>query len=161
MCYYNLPMELSFSTFDDNYGYLEETYQGILEYTFKHLKLKCNPFISVSIINNEEIHKINKEYRGIDRETDVISFAFLDNDENEKKNLKKKDAIVDLGEIYISLDKAIEQAKEYNHSLERELDFLFLHGLLHLLGYDHMEKEDEIVMFNLQDEILNAIGVTR
>ena len=154
-------MELSFSTFDESYEYLEKTYLDILEFTFKHLKLKCNPIISVSIINNEEIHKINKEYRGIDRETDVISFAFLDNDENEKKNLKKKDALVDLGEIYISLDKAKEQAIEYQHSLERELDFLFLHGLLHLLGYDHMEKEDEIVMFNLQDEILNALGVKR
>ena len=154
-------MELSFSTFDESYEYLEKTYLDILEFTFKHLKLKCNPIISVSIINNEEIHKINKEYRGINRETDVISFAFLDNDENEKKNLKKKNALVDLGEIYISLDKAKEQAIEYQHSLERELDFLFLHGLLHLLGYDHMEKEDEIVMFNLQDEILNALGVKR
>ena len=154
-------MELSFSSYKEEFNYLEETYLNIMEFTFKYLKLKCTALISVSIIDNEEIHEINKNYRGIDRETDVISFAFLDNDEIGKNNLKKKSAIVDLGEIYISLPKAIEQAKEYQHSLERELDFLFLHGLLHLLGYDHMKKEDEVVMFNLQDEILNALGVTR
>ena len=174
-------MELSFYSYLNEYDYLEDVYQGILSFTLKHLKLKCDPIISVSIIDNEEIHKINKEYRNVDRPTDVISFAFLDNEENkdemlkhsgpvclgdiyisvdeeEKKKLKKK-AIVDLGEIYISLPKAKEQAIEYGHSLERELDFLFLHGLLHLLGYDHMKKEDEIIMFNLQDEILNALGV--
>ena len=151
-------MELSFYSYLNEYDYLEDVYQGILSFTLKHLKLKCDPIISVSIIDNEEIHKINKEYRNVDRPTDVISFAFLDNDEEEKKKLKKK-AIVDLGEIYISLPKAKEQAIEYGHSLERELDFLFLHGLLHLLGYDHMKKEDEIIMFNLQDEILNALGV--
>lgn len=153
-------MELSFYSYLDEYNYLEEVYQGILTFTLNYLKLKCDPIISVSIIDNEEIHKINKEYRNVDRPTDVISFAFLDNDEEEKKKLKKK-TIVDLGEIYISLPKAKEQAIEYDHSLERELDFLFLHGLLHLLGYDHMEKEDEIIMFNLQDEILNALGVLR
>ena len=153
-------MELSFSSYKDEFNYLEEVYQNILEFTLKYLKLKCDPLLSVSIIDNEEIHQINKEYRGIDRPTDVISFAFLDNDPEEKKKLKKK-TIVDLGEIYISLPKAMEQAEEYQHSLERELDFLFLHGLLHLLGYDHINKEDETVMFNLQDEILNALGVTR
>ena len=153
-------MELSFYSYLDEYNYLEEVYQGIILYTFKHLKLKCEPIISVSIIDNEEIHQINKEYRGVDRPTDVISFAFLDNDVEGKKNLKKK-TIVDLGEIFISLPKAKEQAKEYSHSLERELDFLFLHGLLHLLGYDHMNEEDETVMFNLQDEILNGLGVYR
>ena len=153
-------MELSFSSYQDEFNYLEDVYQGILDFTLKHLRLKCDPIISVSIIDNDEIHQINKEYRGIDRPTDVISFAFLDNDEEEKKKLKKK-AVVDLGEIYISLPKAKEQAEEYHHSLERELDFLFLHGLLHLLGYDHMNKTDETIMFNLQDEILNALGVTR
>lgn len=153
-------MELSFYSFDKEFDYLEEVYTSILEFTFKHLKLKCDPIISVSIIDNDEIHEINKTYRGIDRATDVISFAFLDNDEVGKRNLKKR-AVVDLGEIYISLPKAKEQALEYHHSLERELDFLFLHGLLHLLGYDHMNNEEEKIMFSLQEEILNALGVTR
>ena len=84
----------------------------------------------------------------------------MDDDKNRDEKLHSK-TVVDLGEIYISLEKAIEQAKEYNHSLKRELTFLFLHGLLHLLGYDHMKEEDEKIMFNLQDEILNLEGVTR
>ena len=151
-------MELSFYSYKPEFDYLEEDYSKVLKFTFDYLKLKCEPIISVSIIDNDEIHKINREYRNVDKETDVISFAFLDNDEEGRKNLKKK-TLVDLGEIYISLPKAEEQAKEYGHSLKRELSFLFLHGLLHLLGYDHMNKEDEEVMFKLQEEILSLKGV--
>ena len=81
------------------------------------------------------------------------SFAFLDGDKNRDKKLKKAGPL-SIGEIYISVEKAEEQAKEYSHSLEREMSFLFVHGLLHLLGYDHMTEEDEKVMFKLQDEIL-------
>lgn len=153
-------MELSFSTFDENYVYLEKEYSDLLEFTFKHLLLTCEPLISVSIVDNEMIHQINKEYRGVDRPTDVVSFAFLDNDDNRDKLLHSK-AMVDLGEIYISLPRAEEQAQEYGHSLKRELSFLFVHGLLHLLGYDHMKEEDEKVMFALQEEILNLKGITR
>ena len=153
-------MELSFYSYKPEFDYLEEDYSKVLKFTFDYLKLKCEPIISVSIIDNDEIHKINREYRNVDKETDVISFAFLDNDEEGRKNLKKK-TLVDLGEIYISLPKAEEQAKEYGHSLKRELSFLFLHGLLHLLGYDHMNKEDETVMFSLQEEILTSLGATR
>ena len=98
---------------------------------------------NVIIINNEEIHKINKEYRGIDRPTDVISFALED-----YKDIKYENDYRVLGDIYISIDKVKEQAKEYGHSEKRELAFLAVHGLLHLLGYDHMEKEDEKVMFS-------------
>ena len=99
------------------------------------------------------IHKINREYRGVDRPTDVISFAFLD-DEEEKTLVGQKQ--ISLGTILISYEKAEEQAKEYGHSLVREMSFLLVHGLLHLLGYDHMTKEDEKVMFKLQDEILGG-----
>ena len=113
-----------------------------------------NAYFNVIFINNDEIHSINKEYRNIDRETDVISFAFLDNEDREKEY--KSGMPVILGDIYISLDKANEQAKEYGHSLKRELCFLFVHGLLHLLGYDHMKKEDEDIMFPLQDKILEG-----
>ena len=153
-------MEMSFSTYYEQYEYLEGEYQDLLEFTFKYLKLKADPIIGVSIVDNETIHQINRDYRNIDRPTDVISFAFMDDDKNRDEKLHSK-TVVDLGEIYISLEKAIEQAKEYNHSLKRELTFLFLHGLLHLLGYDHMKEEDEKIMFNLQDEILNLKGVTR
>lgn len=111
---------------------------------------------NVIIINNEEIHKINKEYRGIDRPTDVISFALED-----YKDIKYENDYRVLGDIYISVDKVREQAKEYGHSEKRELAFLAVHGLLHLLGYDHMEKEDEKVMFSRQELILDGYGITK
>ena len=112
-----------------------------------------NIICSVIIVDNEKIHKINKEYRNIDRETDVISFALEDD------KTMPEDKIRMLGDIYISIDKAKSQAKEYNHSLKRELCFLMTHGFLHLLGYDHMKKEDEQIMFPLQEKILEEYGV--
>ena len=145
-------MELDFVSYLEDFDNYEEIYLRLLKRTFAHLKLKFDPIISVSLVDNEFIHKMNKEYRGIDRPTDVISFAFLDN-EDRVSLYKSKEPVV-LGDIYISIDKAKEQAVEYQHSLERELSFLFVHGLLHLLGYDHMNEEDEKVMFKLQDEIL-------
>lgn len=110
---------------------------------------------SVIIVDNKKIHEINKEYRNIDRETDVISFALEDDEVINDSPIRV------LGDIYISLDKAKSQAIEYNHSLKRELCFLMTHGFLHLLGYDHMKKEDEDIMFPLQEKILQEYGVTR
>ena len=107
------------------------------------------------LTDNKNIHEINKTYRGIDRETDVISFAFMDEGTNPDNG------ITDLGEIYISLEKAHSQAVEYNHSFKRELCFLLTHGLLHLLGYDHMNKDDEKEMFSLQEEVLSSLGIER
>lgn len=130
--------------------YLDE----VIKYT-----LKCENAIDaeldVIIVDNEYIHKINKEYRGVDRPTDVISFALEDD-----PDIKLDHRI--LGDIYISIDKAREQANEYGHSLKRELCFLTVHGVLHLLGYDHMKsKKDEEVMFGKQDKILNDLGIER
>jgi len=147
-------MELDFTSINKCYNKYKSRYESFVEKTFKTLKLKFDPIISVSFINNEQIHEINREYRKIDRPTDVISFAFLDNE--DRKAMMKSKVPVALGDIYISLDKAKEQAKEYSHSLDRELCFLFVHGLLHLLGYDHMKEEDEKVMFALQDKILEG-----
>ena len=110
---------------------------------------------NVIIVDNEFIHKMNKEYRGIDRPTDVISFALEDEHDIDYDDFRL------LGDIYISIDKAREQAKEYGHSLRREICFLSVHGLLHLLGYDHMEKEDEKVMFARQEMILNEAGIEK
>ena len=105
--------------------------------------------VSIVLTDNKNIHEINKTYRGIDRETDVISFAFMDEGTNPNNG------ITDLGEIYISL------AVEYNHSFKRELCFLLTHGLLHLLGYDHMNKDDEKEMFSLQEKVLSSLGIER
>ena len=146
-------MELDFnSKFAECESY-EDFYLELMDVTFKKLNIKCDPIVSVSIVDNRYIHKINKKYRHIDRPTDVISFAFLDSENNYDKVLFSPGPVV-LGDIYISLEKAKEQAEEYGHSLHRELSFLFVHGLLHLLGYDHMKKEDEEIMFALQDKIL-------
>ena len=150
-------MELDFDSQIVGYDDYEGVYLSLLEKTMKHLKLKCDPIVSVTFVDNDFIHGLNRDYRHIDRPTDVISFAFLDNEEDKAQQLKKKGIVV-LGDIYISIDKAKEQAQEYGHSLKRELSFLFIHGLLHLLGYDHMTPEDEQVMFKLQDEILPPKG---
>lgn len=124
-----------------------------IEYLFDYMNIK-DAVMSVIIVDNKEIHRINKEYRNIDRETDVISFA-LEEGETIDEPVKT------LGDIYISIDKVYEQAKEYGHSVKRELFFLVTHGFLHLLGYDHMKKEDEEIMFPLQEKILDNYGVKR
>lgn len=151
-------MELDFnSKFAECESY-EDFYLELMDVTFKKLNIKCDPIVSVSIVDNRYIHKINKKYRHIDRPTDVISFAFLDSENNYDKVLFSPGPVV-LGDIYISLEKAKEQAEEYGHSLHRELSFLFVHGLLHLLGYDHINEKDEKEMFQLQEEILSEKGV--
>ena len=146
-------MELDFNSFDESLNDYQSVYEQLTEKTLKHLKLNFDPYVSVTFVDNVFIHNLNRDYRHIDRPTDVISFAFLDGDENKDK-IFQSGAMVVLGEIYISFDKAREQAITYGHSLDRELKFLFVHGLLHLLGYDHMTSEDEKIMFALQDEIL-------
>ena len=126
----------------------------VIEYVLKHENVS-NAIMNVIIIDNDKIHKINREYRGIDRPTDVISFALEDSEGVELENYRI------LGDIYISIDKVKEQAKSYGHSERRELAFLTVHGFLHLLGYDHMEPDEEKIMFAKQEEILNGFGITR
>ena len=109
------------------------------------------------IVDNHYIHELNKTYRGIDRETDVITFALEDED---TLVLPEEDGRI-LGDIYISIDKAREQAKEYGHSFLRELCFLAVHGFYHLLGYDHQTEEEEKIMFQKQEEVLNLYGIKR
>lgn len=108
------------------------------------------------IVDNEYIHELNKNYRNIDRETDVITFALEDED-----TMVLPENVRVLGDIYISIDKARSQADEYGHSFLREICFLAVHGFYHLLGYDHMTPEDEKIMFSKQEEVLNAYGITR
>lgn len=126
----------------------------LIKYAIKYMKLDNLEF-GVIFIDNKKIRDINKEYRNIDRETDVITFRLADYEEviYDKINV--------LGDIYISLEKARSQSVEYGHSYLRELSFLLIHGFLHLLGYDHMNKEDEEEMFRLQEEILDGYGIKR
>lgn len=138
---------------DEDITELKEV-RKFIDFALKYLKLD-NVIFNVIIVDNEEIHKINREYRNIDRPTDVISFALEDDD-----TFIKMDKRI-LGDIYISIDKAKEQAEEYGHALLRELCFLTIHGILHLLGYDHMKKDEEEIMFGLQERILTEYGIKR
>ena len=115
-----------------------------------------NVSFNLIVVDNEYIHELNKTYRNIDRVTDVITFALEDDD---SLVLPTEERV--LGDIYISIDKAISQAEEYGHSLLRELSFLAVHGFYHLLGYDHMTEEDEKVMFKKQEEVLEEYGISR
>lgn len=136
--------------YKEDYSYLDK----VISIALDTEKVK-QPIFSIIFVSEDRIQEINKEYRGIDKVTDVISFAFEDN----------PDIIYDefrfLGEIYICIPRMIEQAKLYGHSEMRELSFLTVHGILHLLGYDHMIKEEEEIMFSKQELILDAADIKR
>ena len=119
------------------------------------INIKKDYEVDVNLIGNERIHEINKEYRKVDRVTDVISFALEDNPDIVYEDFRL------LGDIYIAIDVAYDQAIEYNHSREREVCFLATHGVLHLLGYDHMTEDEEKEMFGIQEELLKEYGINR
>lgn len=139
--------------FQDDY---KAIYEKIITEACQQLNIDDDLELSVIFVNDERIHEINREYRNIDRSTDVISFALEDNEQYYMEGMPRS-----LGDIFISIDHAKKQAQDYGHSFYREMCFLFTHGLLHLLGYDHMEKEDEIEMFKIQNDILNALKIER
>ena len=126
----------------------------VVKHTLKKMEAEKSE-VNIIFVGLEEIHEINKTYRNVDRPTDIISFALEDTEDVTVYEERV------LGDIYICLDKVHEQAKEYGHTEIREMAFLIVHGLLHLLGYDHMIKEEEKIMFGLQEEILNEMGITR
>lgn len=139
---------------------LEDAIRRAAEEALRYEAFAKDCEISVSIVDNEEIRQINKQFRNIDRETDVLSFPMLTFAEGEMAERNENDEIV-LGDIIISLERAREQAAEYGHSLKREIAFLTAHSMLHLLGYDHMEPEEEAEMFRRQKEILMQAGFPR
>lgn len=145
--------------------------ENVIEFALKEEQVNIQCEVSLVLVNNSEIKEINKDTRGIDKETDVLSFPML---EYENKKVFKEmyldykflpsdfdgEELV-LGDIVLSLEKAMEQSKEYNHSYEREAAYLVVHSVLHLLGYDHMEDEDKKIMRNREEEILNKLDITR
>ena len=135
--------------YDKDYSYLNELLDLAIE------KLDVDGVFTVIFIDDEIMHEMNNKYRGIDRTTDVLSFALNDEEDNFESDISM------LGDIYVSIPKMVSQSLEYGHSEKRELSFLVIHGLLHLLGYDHMNKEDEKVMFSLQEEVLSDAGITK
>ncbi len=136
--------------YHENYAYLKK----VIKRTLKHEKVK-NCLFTIIFVDEKKIQEINKTYRHVDSITDVISFALEDNSKI------KFDKFRILGDIYICIPRMQKQAIDYKHSEKRELAFLTVHGLLHLLGYDHMNKDEEEVMFALQELILNEENITR
>lgn len=130
------------------------TLNNYINFVVKKLSLEKAIF-NIIFVDSTYIHNLNKEYRGVDRVTDVISFALEDNKDFEYQDFRL------LGDIYMCVEKMIEQANIYEHPVLREMCFLATHGLLHLLGYDHMEEEDEKVMFSLQEDLLNEYEIKR
>lgn len=142
--------------------------EKLIKATADELNLEQNFELSITIVDNERIQEINRDYRSIDQATDVISFALEDGDNEDfdiffDSELAGIDEEIPrmLGDIFISIDKTEEQAKDYGHSFERELGFLVVHGFLHLNGYDHQTEEEEKVMFSLQEKILEENNLER
>jgi len=150
---------------------LEDTIEKIVNFTLEEQQVKIPCEISITFVNNNKIRELNKNYREIDSETDVLSFPMLEYPEGKyfkdayigykfKDELKDGDNLV-LGDIVISLEKAKEQSIEYNHPFIREVCYLTVHSMLHLLGYDHMEEEMKEVMREEEEKILSAFNLGR
>lgn len=145
----------------DTEDFIDKLVNAVLEYE------NCTDDfeVSISFVSNEEIRDLNREYRGIDSVTDVLSFPMLefeeDHDELEDDEEEYIEEELPLGDIVISVERADEQAKEYGHSFKRELAFLLVHGMLHLLGYDHEKAEEETAMFQKQEKILEKLNIRR
>lgn len=135
-----------------------ELIEKVISESLKYEGISNNAEISVTIVDNEEIRKINNKFRNIDKATDVLSFPLID---FNAESLPEDNSKIYLGDIIISIERAEEQAEEYGHSLDREIGFLTAHSMLHLLGYDHMIQEEEKIMFKKQEDILNNLGLRR
>lgn len=154
--------EIVYQDLEENSGY-EETIKKVLTECFKEEKLeKSKLYITITLTTPNNIQKINKEYRNIDKATDVLSFPMFEKDELDNKirnqDFEHEDV---LGDIVISIEKVEEQAKEYGHSFERELSYMVVHGFYHLMGYDHIEEEDKKVMRPKEEKILNILKIVR
>ncbi|WP_294146632.1 rRNA maturation RNase YbeY [uncultured Selenomonas sp.] len=147
----NFPEELEFPTD------IEENVRAAAEKVGELYGVE-NGEVSVTLTNNEYIHTLNKQYRGIDRPTDVLSFAL---NESEEPDVEDGPDVNVLGDLVISVERAKEQAADYGHSVKREIAFLTVHGMLHLLGYDHMEEEDRIEMEAEQRFVMEKLGIPR
>lgn len=141
----------------------EEMVKKVLTQCFKEEKLEnAKLCITITLTTPENIQKINKEYRNIDKATDVLSFPMFEKDELDEKIQRNAFEHEDiLGDIIISVEKVEEQAKEYEHSFERELSYMLVHGFYHLMGYDHIEEEDKLIMRPKEEKILTDLKINR
>ena len=140
----------------------EKLIKKVVKEVLSEENILANVDVYITLTNNEEIHKINFEYRNVDRETDVLSFPMYERNEIPKLKENTDDELeMILGDIIISVEKVKEQAEEYGHSFERELAYLVTHGMLHLLGYDHMIDEEKRIMRKREEEILEILKISR
>lgn len=156
-------LELYFDGVNETLKY-KESILKVIEECFKEEKLEdLNLSICITLTTPENIRKLNKEYRNVDKETDVLSFPMFEKNEIDRivKNKEKQLAKETIGDIVISIKKVEEQAKEYGHSFERELSYMLVHGFYHLMGYDHIEEEDKKIMRPKEEKILNKLKILR
>lgn len=154
--------ELEYLDIEENHQY-EDIIKRVIEQCFKEEKLEQSKlYINIILTTPQNIRKANKEYRNIDRETDVLSFPMFEKFELDEK-IKNMDFEHEdiLGDIIISIERVQEQAKEYGHSFEREFSYMLVHGFYHLMGYDHIEEEDKIIMRPKEENVLNKLGIVR
>ena len=154
--------QLEYLDLEENKKY-EDIVKRVVEQCFKEEKLENSKlYISITLTTPEHIHEINKQYRNVDRATDVLSFPMFEKKEIDEK-IKNNDFEHEdvLGDIVISIEKVEEQAKEYGHSFEREFAYLLVHGFYHLMGYDHIEDDDKVIMRKKEEIVLNKLGITR
>ena len=154
--------ELEYLDIEENHQY-EDIIKRVIEQCFKEEKLEQSKlYINIILTTPQNIRKANKEYRNIDRETDVLSFPMFEKFELDEKiknmNFEHEDI---LGDIIISIERVQEQAKEYGHSFEREFSYMLVHGFYHLMGYDHIEEKDKIIMRPKEENVLNKLGIVR
>jgi metalloprotein, YbeY family len=151
-------LELNYLDIDENDSY-KEIIKKVLKKCFEIEKLENkNLYVNVVLTNAKNIKSINKEHRGIDKETDVLSFPMFE--KNEVANLDNTNEDI-LGDMVISIERVEEQAKEYGHSFERELSYMVVHSFYHLLGYDHMTEEDKKEMREKEENVLGILGIRR
>jgi len=154
-------LQISFLDIDENKEYVR-TIEKVIKRAFEEEKIdKLNLYVNIILTNPKNIKKINKEYRNIDKSTDVLSFPMFEKDEIEFMRKNKNDVLDVLGDIVISLEQVEEQAKEYGHSFERELSYMVIHGFYHLMGYDHIDEEDKKAMREKEENILNLLDIKR
>lgn len=154
--------QLEYLDLEENNAY-EKIIKKVIEQCFKEEKIEESKlYISITLTTHQNIHKINKQYRNVDNETDVLSFPIFEKKELDEKIKTKKFEYEDiLGDIVISIDRVKEQAKEYGHSFEREFAYMLVHGFYHLMGYDHIKEEDKAIMRPKEEKVLKRLGITR
>ena len=156
-------VEISFLDLEEKNN-LQEFAENVIKTCFKQEKIdNLNFYMSVTLTTPEQIHRLNKKYRDVDRPTDVLSFPMFEKEELDYIIANKIKNVVPevLGDIVISVEKVEEQAKEYGHSFEREFAYMLVHGFYHIMGYDHIKEEDKVIMRAKEEVVLEILKQTR